>query len=178
MDVERKRVLAHLLTMFYVLGVVYTISYTYATLPENHYQFFGASCEHLNVVDLKRQFRIAAKIYHPDKAGQEATDNFVRVRVAYDILKNDTLREIYNRFGIFLSGLDLQHSAHLSYAGVSNRLASDYDCEFGSRLNRGHLESCYALQEHSLFQQYDQSFPSPLLHQHIISLTTLLKCKN
>jgi hypothetical protein len=80
LDVERKRVLAHLLTMFYVLGVVYTISYTYATLPENHYQFFGASCEHLNVVDLKRQFRIAAKIYHPDKAGQEATDNFVRVK--------------------------------------------------------------------------------------------------
>jgi hypothetical protein len=42
-----------------------------------------------------------------------------------------------------------------------NRLASNYHCDCGIRLNRGHLESCYLLHEHPLFQQYAHSFPSP-----------------
>jgi preprotein translocase subunit Sec63 len=99
-DIKKKRDLAHLLTIFYILGIVCTLYYTYTTLPENYYEIFGASCDNLDVVQLKRLFRRASLIYHPDKnAGPEAVDNFVRVRNAYDTLINDKKREMYNRVG-------------------------------------------------------------------------------
>jgi hypothetical protein len=48
MNVERKRHLAYLLLVFYILGIVYTIHDTYITLPENYYNKFNTTCHNLD----------------------------------------------------------------------------------------------------------------------------------
>ena len=48
MNVQRKRYLAYLLLVFYILGIVYTIYDTYITLRENYYNTFDISCHNLD----------------------------------------------------------------------------------------------------------------------------------
>jgi len=97
---QHKRDLICVLVILYLIIVLGSLYLTYDNLPINHYERFGASCDDLDLVQLKRLFRRASLIYHPDKnPNPEAVDSFVVLRVAYDTLIDGKKREMYNRIG-------------------------------------------------------------------------------
>jgi hypothetical protein len=98
-NVERKRHLAYLLLVFYLLGIVYTIHDTYITLPGNLYNKLNTTCCHnLDLEQLKGPFITESLIYSQAKTA-EALRDFVDAAAAYNILMDDKAREIYDRFG-------------------------------------------------------------------------------
>jgi len=51
-----------------------------------------------SVDEIKKAFRRLALIHHPDKGGDE--EQFKRIKMAYEILKDVEKRDIYDRFGL------------------------------------------------------------------------------
>nr|ATB19888.1 putative OWL1 [Juniperus drupacea] len=64
--------------------------------------------------DIKKAYRVYAQVYHPDKYQSHqmqdiATENFQRIREAYEILSDERKRQIYDIYGMegLVSGLEL-----------------------------------------------------------------------
>jgi hypothetical protein len=126
-DVKRKRDLAYLLSIFYVIGIVGTLYITFRDLPMNYYQHFGASCQDLDLGQLKRLFRRLSLIYHPDKnPDPEAMENFVRLRTAYETLTDDKRREVYNRMGPNLKFIENSATIIDCMEASARRMAQDH----------------------------------------------------
>jgi hypothetical protein len=123
----RKRDLAYLISILYVIGIVGTLIITFLDLPMNYYQHFGASCQDLDLGQLKRLFRRLSLIYHPDKnPDPEAMENFVRLRTAYETLTDDKMREVYNRLGPNLKFVDSSATIIDCMEVSARRMAQDH----------------------------------------------------
>ncbi|KAG0366925.1 hypothetical protein BC939DRAFT_530715 [Gamsiella multidivaricata] len=64
-----------------------------------HYDTLDIEFRGFTQRQLKSNFRKASLQYHPDKVGEAGAEMFVRIRGAYEVLSDPTLREAYNRFG-------------------------------------------------------------------------------
>jgi hypothetical protein len=65
----------------------------------NHYTLLGVTRES-NPLDIKRSYKKLSLQLHPDKnPSPDASDQFDRVKQAYDVLMDLELREVYNKFG-------------------------------------------------------------------------------
>lgn len=77
---------------------------TAASSSQNLYQILTVTPD-ATPNDLKYAFRRLSQIFHPDKhvqpaAKQAATDQFTRVKEAYEILSDTKLRRVYDEFGL------------------------------------------------------------------------------
>ncbi|KAF4717706.1 hypothetical protein FOZ63_008858 [Perkinsus olseni] len=57
-------------------------------LSQNHYDVLEVNARTVTQADMKRNYRRLCLKYHPDKGGPQATDQFHRVKVAYDTLSD------------------------------------------------------------------------------------------
>jgi hypothetical protein len=65
----------------------------------NHYSLLSVTRES-SPLDIKRAYKKLSLQLHPDKnPSPDATDQFDRVKQAYDVLMDLELREVYNKFG-------------------------------------------------------------------------------
>lgn len=65
----------------------------------NHYTLLGVTRES-NPLDIKRAYKKLSLQLHPDKnPSPDASDQFDRVKQAYDVLMDLEFREVYNKFG-------------------------------------------------------------------------------
>lgn len=65
----------------------------------NHYNLLGVTRES-SPLEIKRSYKKLSLQLHPDKnPSPDASDQFDRVKQAYDILMDLELREVYNKFG-------------------------------------------------------------------------------
>lgn len=65
----------------------------------NHYALLGVTRES-NPLEIKRSYKKLSLQLHPDKnPSPDASDQFDRVKQAYDVLMDLELREVYNKFG-------------------------------------------------------------------------------
>jgi hypothetical protein len=65
----------------------------------NHYSLLGVTRES-NPLDIKRAYKKLSLQLHPDKnKAPDASDQFDRVKQAYDVLMDLEFREVYNKFG-------------------------------------------------------------------------------
>ncbi|KAL3534034.1 hypothetical protein ACH5RR_007555 [Cinchona calisaya] len=68
-----------------------------ATVKQNHYAVLGVSTD-ASASDIKRAYRLLALKYHPDVSKDSgAAETFKSIRLAYDILSNETTRNQYDR---------------------------------------------------------------------------------
>jgi len=58
----------------------------------------------VSLVKIKQHYRAKAREYHPDASGEESTDEFVQVKLAYEVLKDKTESELNNQ--IFKARVD------------------------------------------------------------------------
>ncbi|KAI0338379.1 hypothetical protein BDW22DRAFT_710705 [Trametopsis cervina] len=77
---------------------LYTFWDAATSIGPNYYQMLGTDPT-ADESDLKAGFRAFARRFHPDRAGPQAEPYFMRVRHAYDALRNPTTRFAYDRFG-------------------------------------------------------------------------------
>lgn len=81
--------------------------------------------------DLKRSFRKLSQLYHPDKhidddAKATATDQFTRVKEAYEILSDTKLRRVYDEFGLDAARLaGTQEMEMVPYSDLAERFRND-----------------------------------------------------
>lgn len=68
--------------------------------PTNYYSALEVT-RHSNTLDIRRSYKQLSKRYHPDKNPDSATaeEMFQNVKTAYDVLMDESQRDIYNRFG-------------------------------------------------------------------------------
>ena len=65
----------------------------------NHYQLLGVTRES-SPLDIKRAYKKLSLQLHPDKnPSPDASDQFDKVKQAYDVLMDMEFREVYNKFG-------------------------------------------------------------------------------
>ncbi|EEQ97632.1 conserved hypothetical protein [Perkinsus marinus ATCC 50983] len=57
-------------------------------LSQNHYDVLEVNARTVTAADMKRNFRRLCLKYHPDKGGEQATDHFHRIKMAYDTLSD------------------------------------------------------------------------------------------
>lgn len=83
---------------------------------DNHYQLFDVSPgAGFDGARLKAHFRKYSRQFHPDKNDtEEAQEQFVRIRHAYEILADPLKRFLYDRFGATSGVLDCAHCKRLS----------------------------------------------------------------
>ncbi|KAJ7072806.1 DnaJ-domain-containing protein [Mycena amicta] len=82
-----------------VLGyLVYTMVDGSRSMQPNFYEYLGVGPT-ADENTLKLAFRQFAKRFHPDRVGQQGEAHFIRVRDAFEAVKNPTVRFAYDRFG-------------------------------------------------------------------------------
>ncbi|KAJ7621558.1 hypothetical protein DFH06DRAFT_1305802 [Mycena polygramma] len=82
-----------------VLGyLIYTLIDTSNSMLPNYYEILGVPPT-ADDTALKLAFRQFAKKFHPDRVGPQGEALFIRVRDAFEALKNPTVRFAYDRFG-------------------------------------------------------------------------------
>jgi len=82
-----------------VLGyLIYTMIQGSNSMLPNYYEILGVAPT-ADENALKLAFRQFAKRYHPDRVGPQGEALFIRVRDAFEALKNPTVRFAYDRFG-------------------------------------------------------------------------------
>ncbi|KAG0245036.1 hypothetical protein BGW41_004293 [Actinomortierella wolfii] len=83
-----------------ILGyLLYTIVEVYYSLPPNYYNLLDIDFHSFSQKQLKKNFRMASLMYHPDKVGAEGAEIFVTLREAHDVLNDPVARIAYNKFG-------------------------------------------------------------------------------
>ncbi|KAJ7198579.1 DnaJ-domain-containing protein [Mycena pura] len=82
-----------------VLGyLIYTLIQGSSSMQPNYYEILGVTPT-ADENTLKLAFRQFAKRFHPDRVGPQGEALFIRVRDAFEALKNPTTRFAYDRFG-------------------------------------------------------------------------------
>lgn len=87
------------MTLISVLGSI-KLGYDVYELPGNLYTTLQVG-RHSNTLDIRRSYKGLSKLYHPDKNPNsiDAEEKFQAIKSAYDILMDESQRDIYNRFG-------------------------------------------------------------------------------
>lgn len=49
--------------------------------------------------EIKKSFRLLSKLHHPDKTKSNSHDKYVEITEAYEVLRDDDKRRIYDRYG-------------------------------------------------------------------------------
>ena len=69
---------------------------TFSFDPLGYYAALGVAYD-ASIVEIKQNYRERAKLLHPDRnPGENALENFQKLSVAYDVLKDETSRLIYD----------------------------------------------------------------------------------
>lgn len=75
------------------------LSYDTQALQSNHYKSLEVG-RHSSVLEIRKSYKKLSKKYHPDKnPGEDALAKFEDLKASYDILMDESSRDIYNRFG-------------------------------------------------------------------------------
>lgn len=92
----------------------------------DYYEVLGISCT-ADKESIKKAYRKMALKYHPDRNpdDKEAEENFKRINEAYEVLSDDSKRQIYDKYG----KEGLQNSG---FSGFSGRDFSDIFGDLGS----------------------------------------------
>jgi len=76
--------------------------------------------------DIKQAYRRLAMRYHPDRNKEpDAKDRMAEIQTAYDVLKNEALKEEYDRFGVIPG--DREHSSHPNQQGGGFHMHPGFD---------------------------------------------------
>ena len=98
---------------------------------EDLYQELGVSKD-CSFEEIKQQFRILAKIHHPDMGGDE--EKFKRIRFAYEVLSDPARRSEYDRTGIFARPPDMSQEAKEALCQILLTAIHQYDTNMGDLL--------------------------------------------
>ena len=81
------------------------LSFEYVGRTPNHFETLGVRTDAPSF-EVKRAYRDISLKYHPDKNKQDpkAAEKFIRYQAAYEVLKDQSKRDAYNKFGA--AGLD------------------------------------------------------------------------
>jgi len=103
-------------------------------MTEDYYELLNID-KSASASEIKKAYRQMAKKYHPDKnpGNNEAEEKFKTINEAYEVLKDEKKREIYNRYG--KAGLEGGMSGGRSSQGFSSSfddLGDIFESMFGS----------------------------------------------
>lgn len=91
--------------------------------PLGYYTILGISPE-ADAALVKQSYRDLAKIWHPDhNTDAEALENFQKLSVAYEVLKDDNRRLCYDLFALIYTGdafPDMENLQAYKAAGCGN----------------------------------------------------------
>mmetsp|Transcript_25551 Transcript_25551/g.42838 ORF Transcript_25551/g.42838 Transcript_25551/m.42838 type:complete len:340 (-) Transcript_25551:283-1302(-) len=94
---DRKNQLFTLAAIFAIFAL--KMGYDMKSLPQSHYGILQVG-RHSSTLDIRRSYKSLSRRYHPDKNPSERdAEMFQAVKASYDILMDESQREIYNRFG-------------------------------------------------------------------------------
>lgn len=75
----------------------------------NYYKILETG-RHSSAFDIRKSYKQISRVLHPDKnPSPDAEAQFQRVKVAYDVLMDEKLRDVYNRFGPSALSFDPRH---------------------------------------------------------------------
>ncbi|EJT96929.1 hypothetical protein DACRYDRAFT_25366 [Dacryopinax primogenitus] len=98
----RSRVAARQYQLVYTLIMIGFLGYTFIqaanNVPKNWFQLCGADVD-IEREGLNKAFRRFAVKFHPDRAGKDGEELFVRVRAGYEALQVPAKRFAYEKFG-------------------------------------------------------------------------------
>jgi DnaJ-class molecular chaperone len=67
--------------------------------PQNYYELLGLPSRNFTPAELKKCYREASRIYHPDKNLEvDTTDKFLEIKTASEILGSEFIRMNYDLF--------------------------------------------------------------------------------
>jgi DnaJ-class molecular chaperone len=67
--------------------------------PQNYYELLGLQSRNFTPAELKKAYREASRIYHPDKNPEvDTTDKFLEIKTASEILGSEFVRMNYDLF--------------------------------------------------------------------------------
>ncbi|KAF9944913.1 DnaJ- protein scj1, partial [Modicella reniformis] len=83
-----------------ILGLVVGLLVTLVAAATDYYKVLGLT-RSASTKDIKKQYKLLSKKYHPDKnpGNKEAEKNFVEVSAAYEVLSDSEKKSIYDRYG-------------------------------------------------------------------------------
>ncbi len=107
-------------------------------MGEDYYSILGVSRNASND-EIKKAYRKLAKKYHPDRnqGDKEAEEKFKLINEAYEVLKDDEKRKIYDLYG--KKGLSGQYGASSGFSGFDD-IADIFD-SFFNNFNRRREEN-------------------------------------
>ena len=84
---------------FVVTGLAIKLGYELHGAETNYYGYLEVS-RHSSALDIRQAYKRVSKKLHPDKnSAPNAEEQFQRAKTAYDVLMDETQRDVYNRFG-------------------------------------------------------------------------------
>ncbi|XP_063869825.1 dnaJ homolog subfamily C member 10-like isoform X2 [Scylla paramamosain] len=94
-----------------MFGRILVLSLLCVALADDFYELLGVP-RNADVKDIRKKFKEKALLHHPDKNKDdpEAHEKFVRINRAYEVLKDEDLRKVYDLHGE--KGLDGGSSGH------------------------------------------------------------------
>jgi curved DNA-binding protein CbpA len=98
---------------------------------EDLYQELGVSKD-CSFEEIKQQFRILARIHHPDMGGDEET--FKRIKFAYEVLSDPARRAEYDKTGISARPPDVSQEAKETLCQILLTAIQQYDTNMGDLL--------------------------------------------
>ncbi|KAF9361864.1 DnaJ- protein scj1 [Mortierella sp. AD094] len=86
--------------VFILLSLVLGLLATLVVAGADYYKVLGLT-RSASVKDIKKQYKMLSKKYHPDKnpGNKEAEEKFVEVAAAYEVLSDKDKKSIYDRYG-------------------------------------------------------------------------------
>ncbi|KAF9993071.1 DnaJ- protein scj1 [Entomortierella chlamydospora] len=86
--------------VFILLSLVLGLLATLVAAGADYYKVLGLT-RSASMKDIKKQYKLLSKKYHPDKnpGNKEAEEKFVEVAAAYEVLSDKDKKNIYDRYG-------------------------------------------------------------------------------
>jgi curved DNA-binding protein CbpA len=91
---------------------------------DNLYEELGLK-QDCSFEDIKQQYRILARVHHPDMGGDE--EKFKRIKLAYEVLSDPDRRKEYDTTGNFKPALDIQLQAKETLSQIFYSILPDFD---------------------------------------------------